>query len=346
MADYIIKNTNWSVKTANDPKHRLQISSSFSSTVRREWNRYPQEAHILNIDNCIYRRLHVDEIRKIQTFPENYFSDSILKDREIIAGLGNAVAPNLAQIILQTVFENYSLNKRTSIDICAGIGGLSLGLPKSIEHTCLIDSWTPSVELLKSKQQLWESKNVYQADLLEFDFKKYSRATGLLMGGPPCQPYSNAGSRQGKDDKRDLMAYMPTLIKILKPEVFILENVPGLISPRFAHYFNQLLKQLETPHVNLKYGVSFRVFNTLDYNIAQSRKRVFILGILDSKHIDVAQVLNKINLMKSNKKINLADIGVGDFRQDDEWYHFTGDLEYYKSLVYRNNIVSDQIQLF
>jgi DNA-cytosine methyltransferase len=314
--------------------------------VRREWNRYPQEAHILNINNCIYRRLHVDEIRKIQTFPENYFSDSILKDREIIAGLGNAVAPNLAQIIFQTVFENYSLNKKTSIDICAGIGGLSLGLPKAIEHSCLIDFWKPSVELLKSKKQLWESKNVYQADLLEFDFNKYSGATGLLMGGPPCQPYSNAGSKQGQNDKRDLMAYMPTLIKILKPEVFILENVPGLISPRFAHYFKQLLKQLETPQVNLKYGVSFRIFNTLDYNIAQSRKRVFIVGVLDSKHTDVAQVLNKIDLKRSNKKINLNDIGVGDFRPHDEWFHFTGDLEYYKSLEFRNNIVSDQMQLF
>jgi site-specific DNA-cytosine methylase len=346
MEDFIIKNTRWSDRTANDPKHRLQISSSFSSTVRREWNRYPQEAHILNIDKCIYRRLHVDEISKIQTFPENYFCDSSLKDREIIAGLGNAVAPNLAQIIFQSVFDNYSLNKKTSIDICAGIGGLSLGLPKEIEHLCLVDFWKPSVDLLKSKNQLWESKNVYQADLREFDFDKYSGGTGLLMGGPPCQPYSNAGSKQGQDDKRDLMAYMPILIKILKPEVFILENVPGLISPRFALYFNQLLKHLETPHPNLKYGVSFRVFNTLDYNIAQSRKRVFIVGVLGSKNIDVAQLLEKINHKKSNTKKNLNDIGVGDFRQNDEWFNFSGDLEYYKSLEYRNHFVSDQMQLF
>ncbi len=346
MENFIIKNTKWSIKTANDPKHRLQIPSSFSSTVRREWNRYPQEAHILNTYESIYRRLHVDEIRMIQTFPKNYFSDSFLKDREIIAGLGNAVAPKLAQTIFETIFENYSLNKKTSIDICAGIGGLSLGLPDAIEHMCLVDFWRPSVDLLKSKKQLWEAKNVYQADLRDFDFNIYSGGTGLLMGGPPCQPYSNAGSKQGQDDKRDLMAYMPTLVKILKPEVFVLENVPGLISPKFALYFNQLLKLLESPQSNLKYGVSFSVFNTLDFNIAQSRKRVFIVGILGAKNTDIANLLGKINLKKSNKKLNLGDIGVGDFKQNDEWFHFIGDLEYYKSLENRNQLINDQLQLF
>ena len=346
MEDLLIKKTNWSIKTANDAKHRLQISSNYSSTVRREWNRYPQEAHILNIENSIYRRLQVNEISKIQTFPEEYFNESTLKSREIIAGLGNAVAPDLAKVIFQTILDNYALKNKTSIDICAGIGGLSLGLPKTYEHLCLVDFWKPSIDLLKTKKHLWSPKNVHHADLKKFDFGKYNSETGFLIGGPPCQPYSNAGSRQGQDDERDLMAYMPQLIGTLRPEVFILENVPGLISPKFSLYFNQLMKNLEEPKKDLIYGVSFQTFNTLDYDIAQSRKRVFIVGLLNAKNIEAAQLLNKITERKSKRGKSLFDIGVGKISSTDEWFDFNGDLEYYKFLDRERKIITNQLELF
>jgi DNA-cytosine methyltransferase len=346
MGNIVVRKSNWSLNTANDQKHRLQIKSTFSSTVRREWNRFPQEAHILDIENSIYRRLTIEEICKIQTFPVDYFHQSNMKPREIIAGLGNAVAPDLSKIILENILSKFPTKNKTTIDICAGIGGLSLGVPISFEHICLIDFWKPSIEFLKLKKNHWEEKNVFYADIKDFDFGKYKNETGLLIGGPPCQPYSNAGLRQGEYDERDLMAYTPKIINQVLPEIFILENVPGLISPKFNLYFTNLIKSLSGESNDFNYGVSYQVFNTLDFNIAQSRKRVFIVGIKNVRNFEVADLLNSIKVNRISKIKTLNEIGVGETNSTDEWFEFNGELEYYKLLDKKMQRKSNQLELF
>ena len=99
----------WSEKTANDSKHRLQIYCRPSSTVRREWNRYPQEAHFLNIEHSIYRRMLIPEIAMIQSFKHDYLINAHVSEREKIAGIGNAVPPLLSKAVIECLVEVFQL---------------------------------------------------------------------------------------------------------------------------------------------------------------------------------------------------------------------------------------------
>lgn len=98
----------------------------------------------------------------------------------------------------------------------------------------------------------------------------------VVIGGFPCQDFSLAGKRQGLNVQRGrLYQSMARVIKILKPKVFLAENVKGLIS-----WENGLaIKTIIEDFSNLGYNVSYKLFNTADYGVPQTRERVIIVGI-------------------------------------------------------------------
>jgi DNA (cytosine-5)-methyltransferase 1 len=100
----------------------------------------------------------------------------------------------------------------------------------------------------------------------------------LYVCGFPCQPFSMAGKRQGERDPRGTIFYeCLRVIRHKKPMVFVLENVRGLLSIDGGQTFKTILRELEKLKV---YNVRWKVLNTADYGIPQSRKRVFIVGIM------------------------------------------------------------------
>jgi DNA (cytosine-5)-methyltransferase 1 len=106
----------------------------------------------------------------------------------------------------------------------------------------------------------------------------------LYVCGFPCQPFSMAGKREGVRDARGTIFWeCLRVIRYKKPMVFILENVRGLLSIDGGETFRTIIAELEKIRV---YNVRWKVLNTADYGIPQSRKRVFIVGILkkNEKH--------------------------------------------------------------
>lgn len=99
----------------------------------------------------------------------------------------------------------------------------------------------------------------------------------LYVCGFPCQPFSVAGKREGVRDPRGTIFWeCVQVIKHKKPMVFILENVKGLLSIDGGETFKQMMRELE----RIKgYVVQWKVLNTADHGIPQSRKRVFIVGL-------------------------------------------------------------------
>src|SRR4051794_17107727 len=77
----------WSRRTALDPKHRPQVPDRPSTTVRREWARAPQEAHVLDSSQERIRRLTVCEIAAIQTFESDWIEDSGVSGSDAIKAL-------------------------------------------------------------------------------------------------------------------------------------------------------------------------------------------------------------------------------------------------------------------
>lgn len=100
----------------------------------------------------------------------------------------------------------------------------------------------------------------------------------LYVCGFPCQPFSTAGKRLGEQDPRGTIFYeCLRVIRGKKPRVFILENVPGILSIDEGRTFRTIMDAFGRLRI---YHVEWKILNTADYGIPQSRKRVFIVGIL------------------------------------------------------------------
>jgi len=117
----------------------------------------------------------------------------------------------------------------------------------------------------------------------------------LYMTSPPCQAFSQAGSRLGKEDKRGILFFNShEFIQKNKPRFFIFENVRGLLSHDNGKTFQEWLNYLGGKSINglpvlfadenaVPYHIYYKVINSKNLNVPQNRERVFIIGIKDDK---------------------------------------------------------------
>lgn len=109
------------------------------------------------------------------------------------------------------------------------------------------------------------------------------RRLDLILGGPPCQAYSNIGRARKKSiDKTDprnyLFLFYAEFLKKFKPNAFLFENVQGLLSAKSKDGKNYLEMMLNLFH-EIGYSVEFQVLNAFDYGVLQERKRVILIGV-------------------------------------------------------------------
>jgi site-specific DNA-cytosine methylase len=294
---------------ALDPKHRPQRWDAPSSTVRRDWRKYPQEAYVLNEDGRRYRRLTVDEIALIQGIDPATVHMADLSDRRRIAALGDAVPPPVACAIAGAINESWSWENTTAVEFCAGIGGLAEG-PASIglEHLALVDHSDDCGALLRH-QRPWDPSSVHVADVRTFPFRRLEGRVGLLSGGPPCQPWSQAGHGRGADDERDLLAEVPRVVSEVSPEAFVIENVPGLASEQNLPYLRDVMQQLRNPGGRHRYGVLAATLNAADFGVPQARRRLFIIGLRDAPAAAVYRVFDRVASRATHRDPRLPSDG-------------------------------------
>lgn len=104
-----------------------------------------------------------------------------------------------------------------------------------------------------------------------------------IIGGPPCQSWSEAGALRGIKDKRGQLFF--EFIRILrdkKPKFFLAENVSGMLAPRHK----DALENIKALFVESGYNLSFSLINAVDYGVPQDRKRVFFIGIRNDLNIN------------------------------------------------------------
>lgn len=164
----------------------------------------------------------------------------------------------------------------TSIEICAGAGGQALGLEQAgFEPIALVEYEKEYCDCLKLNRPNW---NVMCMDVHSFDGKPYCGKVDLLAGGVPCPPFSIAGKQLGASDERDLFPEMLRLVSEIRPRLVMIENVKGLLSPKFDTYRNSILCQLR----GLEYSVHIKLLNASEYGVPQLRPRVVIIGVSKS----------------------------------------------------------------
>lgn len=161
----------------------------------------------------------------------------------------------------------------TSIEICAGAGGQALGLEwAGFDHSALIEIDSDACRTLRMNRPKW---NVIQADVREFSGDPY-QGTDLLAGGVPCPPFSVAGKQLGRDDERDLFPEVLRLVREIKPRAVMIENVRGLIGPKFKNYRDDVLDRLELEG----YMGEWRLLNASDYGVPQLRPRAVLVAMV------------------------------------------------------------------
>lgn len=162
----------------------------------------------------------------------------------------------------------------TAVDLFAGAGGLSLGL-----HAAGIDSLF-AVEIMDDAVATYRASFpeavVHAGDIQSVDFRRW-RGVDLVVGGPPCQPFSTGGLRKGRDDARDLLPEFVRAVQEVRPRAFLLENVPGLIN--FGDYLASVLAPLAA-----EYTIAGpHVVHAADYGVPQARRRLLVIGTLTSE---------------------------------------------------------------
>ncbi|MBQ7585504.1 MAG: DNA (cytosine-5-)-methyltransferase [Desulfovibrionaceae bacterium] len=197
-----------------------------------------------------------------------------------------------------------------SLELFCGTGGLALGLNLAgFKHKALIEWDKNACENIKANiqngYQLIEDWKVIQADVRTISFKDRFSGVSLVSGGPPCQPFSQAGKHKADQDLRDMFPQAIRAVRELKPQAFIFENVKGLLRSSFNFYFNYILFHLSHPEIDLKankswqeqldtlhsregltYKVFFKLLNAADYGVPQVRHRVIILGFRSDLNIN------------------------------------------------------------
>lgn len=168
----------------------------------------------------------------------------------------------------------------TVVELFAGAGGLALGLERAgFNDVGLveIDKWACST--LRANRPNW---NVIEADVVkvsEEGIRNYIEEgieVDLLSGGYPCQAFSYAGHKMGLEDVRGTMFYYyAKILSQLMPKVFLAENVKGLVN----HDNGNTLKTMIEVFTSIGYKVKYKVHNTVNYNVAQKRERIIIIGV-------------------------------------------------------------------
>lgn len=165
-------------------------------------------------------------------------------------------------------------------DMFAGIGGFRAGLTRAGGFQCVghceIDKYADASyravhDIGEEERYYPDARKIDPSDLPDFD---------LLCGGFPCQSFSMAGHRRGFDDARGTLFFeVARLAEARRPPYLLLENVPGLLSHDKGKTFCAILAALD----DLGYHVEWTVLNSKHFGVPQSRRRVFLIGYLDSR---------------------------------------------------------------
>lgn len=122
-----------------------------------------------------------------------------------------------------------------------------------------------------------------------------------IIGGPPCQSWSEAGALRGINDKRGQLFYdFIRVLKVKQPKFFLAENVSGMLMSKHKEALENIKELFK--NAGIGYELSFKLLNASDYNVPQDRKRVFFIGIrkdLDFKFQFPTKTFEKINLKQA-----------------------------------------------
>lgn len=191
---------------------------------------------------------------------------------------------------IETHFTNNCQKIRT-IDLCSGAGGGALGFRNTgyYDHVCMVEIDKKCCETLVANK----FSNVVCADLTRFEFNQPN--IDLIVIGSPCQSFSYSGQKKGFEDPRgEVLIKFIQILNIVKPSMFLIENVRGLASHDGGNSLKRLLSELRK-----KYFVKYQILNSADYSVPQKRQRIFIFGSIFNDKFQFPKPTGRMNLKQA-----------------------------------------------
>lgn len=165
------------------------------------------------------------------------------------------------------------------IDLFAGVGGLSLGFKQAGCEVVFANEYDASI----AQSYMYNNRTTQMLveDITRINFRDmfgtWKDSIFAVIGGPPCQGFSQKGVRKTINDERNyLFRYFVKVVTLVRPEYFVMENVPNLLTAE-GGVFEEELRELFNA---LGYSVTMQVVNAANFGVPQNRRRAVVIGKL------------------------------------------------------------------
>ncbi|WP_410075628.1 DNA cytosine methyltransferase [Anaerostipes sp.] len=207
------------------------------------------------------------------------------------------------------------------IDLFSGAGGLSLGFDKAgFKNIFAVEfnadfAKTYKKNFPKHKLIVDDIRNISNSMIKEIT---NNQEIDVIIGGPPCQGFSiagNIGRSFIEDERNELFKEFVRFVEGIQPKVFLMENVAAMAT----HLKGKTIKIIIDAFKNVGYKVKYKVLNSVDYEVAQERRRIVIVGVRNDinsdffypekaeKKLTIKDVIDDLPKLKSGEKSNIPN---------------------------------------
>ena len=201
--------------------------------------------------------------------------------------------------------------KYSVLDLFCGCGGLSLGFEMAgFEVKLAIDNWEDALVTYRNNRPKAKTLNadLINLDPIDVDNKFHIKNVDVIIGGPPCQGFSVAGKRIIDDERNKLYKSFVRFVKYYKPNAFVMENVPNILSIGEGVVKEAIIKDFS----QLGYNVTYKVLLAADYGVPQNRRRAIFVGMLEGKDFVFPEPTVKQPVTSKEAISDLPEEGIED----------------------------------
>lgn len=214
--------------------------------------------------------------------------------------------------------ENHRIKNFRVLDLFSGAGGFSYGLEKN-QHFKTVIAVDFNEKALETFHKNMPDAQIINGDITDCKVKKdiiaksLSAKINMIIGGPPCQGFSLKGKKLGLKDPRNFLfnEYL-NLVAVIKPEVFVIENVKSLMSTSSGWFKNEIINRVE----KMGYFISCGILTASDFGVPQARQRaIFICCKYKKINLPLPKNNTIVTVRDAISDLAYLESGEGDFVQ-------------------------------
>ncbi|MGN6710107.1 DNA cytosine methyltransferase [Anaerocolumna jejuensis] len=235
------------------------------------------------------------------------------------------------------------MNKPKVIDLFAGVGGLSLGFEMAGFEIVIANEYDKSIASsyrYNHKKTRMIAEDITTLPIVE-TFKEYRGKIDVVIGGPPCQGFSQKGQRKTINDERNfLFKYYVKVVELVQPKYFVMENVPNLLTAEKGFF----KKEIEEMFGKLGYLLNAEILDASDYGVPQSRRRAVIIGKKTNSDKDKVKIPGKnskrVTIWEAISDLAYLNSGEG---QEVQEYKYEPQSDYQILMRKKSNVLKNHV---